>query len=64
MSCRLIWIAEARPHQGSLVLWQNPDADLPRSNADDKGENDRSLIAPDIKTRPLNQASALRPSAS
>ena len=32
----------------TLVLWENPDADLPRCNADCKGENDRGLITSDI----------------
>jgi hypothetical protein len=31
------------------VFRQDPDADLPRCNADDEGENDRSLTALDIK---------------
>jgi hypothetical protein len=31
------------------VLRQDPDADLPGCNADDEGENDRSLTASDIK---------------
>jgi hypothetical protein len=35
---------------GSLALWQDPDADLRRSNADDEGENDRGLTATDTKT--------------
>jgi hypothetical protein len=35
------------------VLRQNPDADLPGCYADDEGENDRSLITSDTKTRPL-----------
>jgi hypothetical protein len=35
------------------VLRQNPDADLPACYADDGGENDRSLITSDTKTRPL-----------
>ncbi len=39
------------------MLRQNPNADLPGRNADDKGENDRSLTTSDTKTRPLNQAS-------
>src|SRR5215831_5713246 len=30
---------------GTLVLRQNPDADLPGCNADDEGENDRGLTA-------------------
>ena len=39
---------EARPHQGR---WrQNPDADLRGCNADDEGENDRSLTANGHKT--------------
>ena len=33
---------------GTLVLRQNPDADLLGCYADDKGENDRSLITSDI----------------
>jgi len=32
-----------------LVLQQNADADLPRCNADDKGENDRGLVTSDTK---------------
>jgi hypothetical protein len=43
------WIKEyneARPHQ---ARW-SPDADLPECNADDEGENDRSLTATDTKT--------------
>jgi hypothetical protein len=35
------------------VLRQNPDADLPGYHADGEGENDRSLIISDTKTRPL-----------
>ena len=35
------------------MLRQNPDADLPGCHADDEGENDRSLITSDTKTRPL-----------
>ena len=46
----------------SLVLWQNPNANLPGRYAYRKGENDRSLITSDNKTRPLNQASAVRSS--
>jgi hypothetical protein len=41
---------EARPPSGTLVLRQNPDADLPGCHADDEGENDRSLITSDTKT--------------
>jgi hypothetical protein len=40
----------ARPPPGRLVLWKDPDADLPGCNADGKGENGRSLIASDTKT--------------
>jgi hypothetical protein len=40
---------------GPLVLWQNPDADLPGCNADDEGEDDRCLTwrtaKPDRSTR-------------
>jgi Integrase core domain len=46
------WITEyneARPHQGTLVLRQNPDADLPGCYPDDEGENDRRLITSDTK---------------
>jgi hypothetical protein len=43
---------------GTLVLWQNPNANLHGRYAYRKGENDRSLITSDNKTRPLNQASA------
>ena len=35
------------------MLRQSPDADLPGCHADDEGENDRSLITSDTKTRPL-----------
>jgi len=45
-----------------IELWQNPDANLPGRYAYRKGENDRSQITPDNKTRPLNQASAVRSS--
>jgi hypothetical protein len=48
------WITQYKATSGSLVLRENPDADLPGCNADDKGENDRSLITSDTKTRPLN----------
>ena len=34
----------------TLVLRENSTADVPRCNADSKGENDRSLIASDTKT--------------
>jgi hypothetical protein len=37
-----------------MVLRQNSDANVPRCNADGEGENDRSLITSDTKTRPLN----------
>ena len=37
------------------MLRKNPDADLPRCADDNQGENDRGLITPDTKTRPLNQ---------
>jgi hypothetical protein len=40
------------------VSQQNPDADLPGRSARDKGENNRSLVASDTKTRPLNQGIA------
>jgi transposase InsO family protein len=46
------WITEynaARPSR-TLVLRENSTADVPRCNADSKGENDRSLIASDTKT--------------
>ena len=43
---------------------KNPDADLPGCDADDEGENDRSLTTSDTKTRPLNLASAVRSSFS
>ena len=49
---------------GTLVLWQNPDADLRGCHADDEGENDRRLITSDTKTRPLNQALTLSPGLS
>jgi hypothetical protein len=48
----------------SMVLRQNPDADLPRCYSDDQGENDRSLIPSDNQTRPLNQAPTVRPGLS
>jgi len=38
--------------------------DLPGHNADRKGENDRSPITSDNKTRPLNQAPIVRSSFS
>jgi hypothetical protein len=50
------WIKE-RPHQGRWCLGKNPDADLPGCDANSEGENDRSLITSNTKTRPLNQAS-------
>ena len=31
------------------MLWQNTDANVPRRNADDQGENARSLTASDTK---------------
>jgi hypothetical protein len=48
-----LWIREyneQRPHQGTLVLRQDPDADLLGCNADDEGEDDRGLTATDTKT--------------
>jgi transposase InsO family protein len=48
---------------GPLVLRQNPDADLPGCNADDEGEDDRSLTVSDSKTRSLNQAPTVRSNA-
>ena len=38
-----------RGPSGTLVLRQNPDADLPGRYPDDEGENDRSLITSDAK---------------
>ena len=38
---------------GALVLRQNPDAHLPRCDADGKGEDDRGLTTSDTKTRSL-----------
>jgi hypothetical protein len=35
---------------GTLVLRQNPDANLLGCNADDEGENDRGLTATETKT--------------
>ena len=46
--------------RSDILPRQNPDADLRGCYAYDKGENDRSLITSDAKTRPLNQASAVR----
>ena len=48
---------------GTVVLRENPNADLPGRNADSEGENDRSLTTSDTKTRPLNQVSAVRSSS-
>jgi TPR repeat protein len=39
------------------VLRQNADANVPRCNADDEGEDDRSLTVSDTKTRSLNRHS-------
>ena len=47
----------------TLVLRKNSDADLLGCNADDQGEDDRSLTQSDTKTRSLNQASAVRSSS-
>jgi hypothetical protein len=47
-----VWLREyndSRPHQGRWCFGKTPDADLPRRNADDEGENDRSLTASDTK---------------
>jgi len=44
------------------VLRQDADANVPRRNADDEGENDRRLITSDTKTRSLNQAPSVRSS--
>jgi hypothetical protein len=49
-----------RGHIGDAGASGKPNADLPRCNADDKGENDRGLITSDTKTRLLNQAPAVR----
>jgi hypothetical protein len=39
----------------AVVLWKNPDANIPGCHADDEGENDRSFITsgtkPDRLTR-------------
>jgi len=48
-------------NEGGLIL-NAPD--LPGCAGDDQGENDRSLIRSDTKTRQLNQASAVRSSSS
>src|SRR5262249_49777890 len=59
------WITEydeGAATSGTLVLRQDADADLPRCNADDEGENDRSLTTSDSKTRSLNQALVVRSS--
>jgi hypothetical protein len=48
---------------GTLVLRENPDADVPGCNADDEGENDRGLTTTDTKTRSLNQAPPVRSSS-
>ena len=58
------WIREyneARPHQGRWYFGKTP-MHPPGCSAVDKGENNRSLITSDIKTRPLNQASPVRAS--
>jgi len=60
------WIKEyneVRPASGTLVLRQNPDADLPGCHADDEGENDRSLITSDTKPDRSNQAQTVRSSS-
>ena len=46
----------------ALVLRQDADANVPRRNADGKGENDRRLTTSDTKIRPLNQALSVRSS--
>jgi hypothetical protein len=55
-------IQRGAPTSRALVLRQNTNADLPCCNADDEGEDDRSLTASDTKTRSLNQASSVRSS--
>jgi hypothetical protein len=56
MSCRPIWMRGLRyiMKQGhisrTVVLRQNPDADVPGCDANDEGENDRGLTATDTKT--------------
>jgi hypothetical protein len=50
----------AFPVLRALVLRQDADANVPRRNADDEGENDRRLVG--AKTRPLNQALSVRSS--
>ena len=60
-----VWVREyneAAATSRTLVLRQNADANLPGCNADDEGENDRSLTTSDTKTRPLNQAPSVRSS--
>jgi len=42
------------------IRGENADADHPGYDADDEGENDGRLTTSDTKTRPLNQASAVR----
>jgi hypothetical protein len=62
-----LWVREyneQRPHQGRWCFWQNANADLSGCHAPRKGENDRSLITSDNKTRPLNQAPTVRSSFS
>jgi hypothetical protein len=58
-----LWIHEyneARPI--TLGFGKDADANVPRRNADDEGENDRRLTTSDTKTRPLNQALSVRSS--
>ena len=62
-----LWVCEyneQRPHQGRWCFGKTPMPDLPGCDAISEGENDRSLTTPDTKTRPLNQASPVRPSVS
>jgi hypothetical protein len=51
---------ETRLHQGRWCFGKTPDANLLGCNADDKGEDDRSLTISESKTQSLNRAPTVR----
>jgi len=60
------WIKEyneARPHQGRWCFGKPPMQTFLDAMPMTKEKNDRSLTTSDTKTRPLNQASAVRSSS-
>jgi len=54
---------DARPHQGRWCFGKTPMQTFLDAMPMTKEKNDRSLTTSDTKTRPLNQASAVRSSS-